>query len=608
MAQRPSRQLNVSELDFNQIKNNLKDFLRSQDTLQDYDFEGSALSTLLDVMSYVTHYNAVNANIGINETFLETAQSRGSVVGHARQLGYTPKSAIGAVANVAVQVDNPNNNSLTLKKGHRFKSVIDGTTYTFVTTESYETTNAFFGDVQIKQGESKTTEYIFDVDTSEKFIIPDVNVDTTTLDVRVYDNALSNSYTAFKLAKDINNITSESPVYFLNETFEGLYEVMFGDGTLGQALANGNLIEINYLITQGPEGNGAARFTSADRIEGNNQITVVTNEVSNGGVPKESIRSIKYNAPLTFASQNRAVTADDYRAIILENFTNVKSIVVWGGEDSDPPQYGKVFIAINPLVGTLLSSAEKEHIVDNILKPKAILSITPEFIDPEYTYIALEVYYKYNPIETNFSQGELNALVRQAISNYNNQNLEKFDGIMRYSLLSREIDTADDSIINSVTRVYLKKRFVPVINQSRKYELSFSSPLYVSDLNNQVIYDCTTFTYNNIECIFQDYIDVFGERRIRIVEFENQTNVIVNNVGYVDAVNSKLVLDFFSPSAFFGEYIEVTAVPNSYDVAPKRNNLLSVDMNDLVVSGAEDKIVSGSAAGGTNYDLVPKNV
>lgn len=608
MAQRPTKQLKVSELDFDQIKLSLKEFLKSQNKLQDYDFEGSALSTLLDVMAYVTHYNAINANIGINETFLETAQSRGSVVGHARQLAYTPKSATGPVASISVQVNNPNSNTLTLERGTRFTSVVDNVTYTFSTIKSYNTTNAFFANVEIRQGISKKTNYIFDTQTSERFIIPDLNVDTTTIRVNVFNSEASTVGTTFTPVKNINQVTSESNIYFLNEAFDGRYEITFGDGVLGQALVNGNLIEINYLITEGEDSNGAATFSLSGTIQGNSAVTITTNQAAFGGAAKESIKSIKYNAPLTFLAQNRAVTPDDYKAVILENFSNANSVVVWGGEDNDPPQYGKAFISIIPKVGETLSTSERDQVINQILRPKCVVSVTPELADPEYTYVALEVFYKRSSAESTRSFGEISTLVQNAITNYNNLQLRKFDGVFRYSALLGAIDTAEKSIVNSSVRVYMKKRFVPIINQFRRYELNFSSPIYNTRSTESVIYRSSTFTFNGEQCSFQDYLNSNGERRIRIVRGSGVNQItIANDVGFVDALAGKIVLTNFNASAFTGAYIELTVIPNSNDIAPKRNNIVSIDSTDVIVSGASDPISTGSAAGGLNYDSIPRH-
>jgi len=620
MAQRPSKQLNVSELDFDQIKSNLKEFLRSQDNLQDYDFEGSALSTLLDVMAYVTHYNAVNANIGINETFLETAQSRGSVVGHARQLSYTPKSATGAVGAINVQIENPSGEEVILDTDHKFTSTIDGETYTFYPTQTYTTTTTAFTTVQIRQGDRRTTEYIFDVDTSERFLIPEVNVDTSTLEVRVYDSIGSTDYSTFVPVKNINEVTSESKVYYLSEGWDGRYDIRFGDGVLGQSLVNGNRVEIRYLVTDGSDGNNAARFSSINSITNTKVIdgvptnftygiqSITTSSVATGGTGKESIRSIKYNAPLTFLAQNRAVTPDDYRAIIFENFSNANSVVVWGGEDNDPPEYGKAFVSIIPKVGETLSTSERDQIINQILRPKCVVSVTPELVDPEYTYVALEVFYKRNSSESTRSFGEITTLVQNAITDYNNTQLRKFDGVLRYSALLGAIDTAEKSIVNSTVRVYMKKRFVPVVNESRRYELNFSSRIYDTQSTESVIYRSSIFTFNGEQCRFQDYLNSDNQRRIRIVRGSGVNQITVaNDVGFVDALGGKIVLTNFNPSAFNGAYIELTVIPNSNDIAPKRNNIVAIDSADVIVSGASDTISTGSASGGLSYDSIPRH-
>jgi len=599
-----NKRLKVSELDFNQIKNNLKTFLKTQDTLQDYNFEGSALNTLLDVMAYVTHYNAVNANIGINETFLETAQYRGSVVGHARQLGYTPLSARGAQATVDVYLNSVAGGvTYTLNKNHKFTSVIDGETYTFLTTQSYQSTTGIFSNVNITQGSFRQVSYIFDVNTSEKFIIPDTNVDTSTLTVTV-------DGVAYTLAKSVINVTGESNVYFLNESFDGRYEITFGDGVIGSVPTDGDDIVIEYLATAGSDANNARAFSTITPINGISNITVVTINSATGGSAKESIASIKYRAPLSYAAQNRAVTPDDYKAIILNSFPNVDSISVWGGQDNDPPAYGKVFISIKPSDAETLSNGQKDFIVNSVLKPKAIASITPEFVDPEYTYVSLEVFYKYDPSKTSLSEPQLSNVVKNSIVSYNQASLQKETGILRYSSLLNAIDNAEESIVNSVARVYMKKRFVPTIGSvTTEYELKFSSPIYTSQTKERVIYKSTLFTYNGEQCSFQDYINLNNERRLRIVRGGGVNQVVIErDIGYIDAPNGKIVIEQgFNPEAFIGSYIELTVLADSSDVVPQRNNLVTIDSNDIFLQGDIDNINVGSTAGIGNYRLVPRH-
>ena len=603
-----NKQLNVSDVDFDNIKSNLKEFLKSQDTFRDYNFEGSALSTLLDVMAYVTHYNAINANLGINETFLETAQTRGSVVGHARQLGYTPRSLTGATALINITVNTPNNQNLAIQKNHRFKTTYDGVTYNFVTTQAYQTTDAVFNNVEIKQGIVKRIDYIYDVASSEKFTIPDANVDTSTLVVNVRSSIGSSTVTTYSKMKDIVTVTGDSRVYLLNETYDGRFEITFGDGVIGNQLTNGNIIEIDYLITEGEDVNGASTFSMIDAIQGNSSVTITKVNAAAGGRVRETPEQIKYQAPLTFTSQNRAVTPDDYKSIILENYNNAESISVWGGEDNDPPDYGKAFISIKPITGETVSNTDRDYIINTILRPKSVVSITPIFVDPLYTYVSLEVFFKYNASETSLTATQLNDKVRTAISNYNDVYLEKFDGVLRYSTLLRSIDTADKSISNSSVRVYMKKRFVPILNQSVRYEIQFSSPIYITDSSEPLIYKSSTFTYNEEQCTLQDYVDTNGDRKVRIIRGSGINQVtLANDVGFIDAAAGKLVLTAFNPSSYIGPYIELTVLGDSNDVAPKRNNIVSIDMSDVVISGSNDPVLTGSAAGGTNYNLTPRH-
>ena len=597
-----TKRLNVAQMDFEQIKANLKDFLRSQSTLQDYDYEGSAMGTLVDLLSYVTHYNAVNANLGLNETFLDTAQFRGSVVGHARQLGYTPRSATTPAAYINIGINSFSGNSVvTIPKGSRFRSVINGQTYEFVTDQEYNSSSGLFEDVRIIQGSYKTVEYVYDVNSSEKFLIPDVNVDTSNMTVDVYDSETSLTKTTYTRAKLITGITKNSRVYFLAENPDAHYEISFGDGILGAALQNGNRIEVNYLVTDSTAANGANVFTPVGEIYNNSPVTIQTVQRASGGQERETIDEIRRNAPLSFASQNRAVTADDYRAIILENFQNVESIAVWGGEDNDPPSYGNIYISVKPKNGEVLFAAEREILLNEVIRPKAVVSLTPILVDPEYTYISLEVFYKYDVSTTPLSKTTLNTAVRAAIQEYNNTYLVKFDGVLRHSNLVRSIDKANDSILSSSARVYMKKRFTPELNVSERIELQFSGPIY-SDPNDQVIYKTTSFTYGGRQCSMRDVVGTDGVRRIQVIYGEGANVVVIaDNVGTIDTARGRITLTDFLVSNFVGDYIEVTIIPNSLDIAPLRNNLLVIDMNDVAVSGEIDTIVAGQSPAGVNY-------
>jgi len=606
---RESNRLNVSELDFDQIRSNLKEYLRSQDTLQDYDFEGSAISTIIDMLSYVTHYNAVNANLGINETFLDTAQFRGSVVGHARQLGYIPRSASAAVAYLDITVNDPDTPELTIPRGHRFKAKIGNDTFNFVTDRSYNTETAEFTNVKILQGTLKTTEFIFDVRSSERFVIPDEDVDTSALRVEIYDSRSSSTFTVFNEAKELTSIREDSPVYFLSENPDGKYEIAFGDGTIGQALENGNLIRIEYLVTKKDEANGASVFSSIDSIEGNTNLSITVNQRANGGSDKESIESIRRNAPLSFASQNRAVVPQDFEAIVRENFANLDTMRVWGGEDNDPPRYGKVFISVKPKDAEILTDEERTEVLENIIIPKSVLTIEPELVDPEFLFIVLEVFFKYDPSITNLTEVQLENKVTEAIEEYDRNELREFNKVFRYSQLLSVIDNADPSVLNSFARIYVQRRFVPRLNVAATYELDFSVDLFKSFGTRPVIFLSSEFTVDGKDnCRFTDVLDNNNERRIQIVRGDQASpQVVVDNAGFIEG--SKIILVNFQPERIEGSQIVIECIPNSYNVFGKRNSILSVDCNcpQFFIDGSVDTFAVGTEYAGDTYEVAPKN-
>lgn len=599
-----TKRLDVSEIDFESIRNNLTEYLRSQETLQDYDFEGSAIKSVIDLLSYVTHYNAVNANIGLNETFLDTAQFRGSVVGHARQLGYTPRSASAPVATVNISVSGvPADTTLTIPRGHRFRAKINNTSYTFVTTEEYTSTNAAFSSIPISQIRYKATEFVYDSRSNEKYLIPDENVDTSTLLVTVKDSRNSSTTTVFNPVKSLTDVTSTSNIYFLDENPDGLFEISFGDGVIGTALENGNVIQIEYGVTQKTEANGARTFTSVDPISGFSEVSVTTVSAARGGREKESTESVKYTAPLSYASQNRAVVPNDFEAVIRENFANVDSVKVWGGEDNDPPVYGKVFISVLPETGDVLTQDEENQLLTEVIEPKSVITVTPELIDPEFLIITTETFFKYDPSLTNLTKEQLENKAKQAIQQYNQNELGKFDNVFRYSRYLQVIDESDDAILNSFARIYLSKRFVPTLNVPTTYTLNFSVDLYESFGARPVIYESSTFSVNGTaDCRFKDFLNTDGTRRVSIVTGSGvDEQVIVRNAGFID--KSRIVLESFAPESIDGELINIEAVPASYDIVGTLNNVVTFDCEctRFDIRGEIDTIVSGRDYSGVNY-------
>ena len=486
--------LNVTELDFDQIKQNLKNYLKTQSTFTDYDFEGSGLSVLLDVLAYNTHYNAMTAHFALNEAFLDSAQIRGNVVTRAKLLGYTPRSTLApkAIVNITVDVTSETGTIptiLSLPRGTKLNTIVDGEEYQYVVISNQNAqivdntiTKTFtFSNVTIVEGSYKTLLYRVDNDIeNQKFQVSDRDSDTSTLRVRVRENEESSSYDIYTPFESLLNVNSTSKVYYLQENANGFYEIYFGDGVTGYKPSNNNIITLDYVYTSGSESNGATTFSMVDSVSGYSNVSITTLSKAAGGSDRETTESIRFNAPLTFTSQNRAVTSDDYRSIIQKSFSDIDSISCWGGEDNDPPTYGKVYISIKPLTSETLTLAQQTEITSVILKGKNVVSITPEIVDPNYTYLELDVFFKYNPNLTDRSSVELSSVVRDTISDYNFNELNKFDGVFRHSQLLRAIDNADPSIQNSTVRPYMFMNITPFYNKDNNFSLSFTSPFYQS--------------------------------------------------------------------------------------------------------------------------------
>ena len=616
--------LKVTELDFFQIRENLKTYLKAQSKFQDYDFEGSGLSVLLDVLAYNTHYNAINANMAINEVFLDSAQLRNNVVSHSKMLGYVPRSVTSSFAYLDLTVNSPTGtpSTLTIERGTEFSSTVNGSQYTFTVLESQSISPSAgvykFENLKINEGVLKTFSYTVDsFDLLQYFTIPDANADTSSIVVKVRSNSSSTSFDIYTLARNFVDITSSTKAYFLQESKDGKYEVYFGDGIVGKNLEAGNVVEIEWLSTNGALANGASAFTLSSTIQGNSNVTIDVLYKAAGGGDREEIDSIKFNAPLSYISQNRVVTPEDYKAAIINNYPNIETVSVWGGEENDPPDYGKAYISIKPKNAEALTTTEKQYIKDQILKTRNVVSITPELVDPEYTYVKLEVFFKYDPNLTNKTAGELRQVVSDVISNYNDTELKKFDGVFRHSKLSRLIDAADPSILNCTIRVYMQKRFVPAIGTAQKYTLTFSSPLYTSNSNEKIL-TSTSFTYNGFTQYLQDlpqsgttentHTDVGGTHLLQIYRMVGDVKqVTVQDAGYLNATDGIVVITNFNPSAYDGSYISITAMPNSNDIAPKRNQLLQIDMGLTTITPEVDTIATGGTIAGIGYSTTPRH-
>ena len=613
--------LNVTELDFDQIKRNLKNYLKTQSDFSDYDFDGSGLSVLLDVLSYNTHYNAMVAHFALNEAFLDSAQIRGNVVTRAKLLGYTPRSVLAPRAKVTIFVDVSEEvgtipGSLNITRGSKLTSNVDGQEYTFTVLESvssnYDSTlNGFtFSDVNIAQGVYKTVQYRVDNDIeNQKFQLVDKNADTSTTRVRVQQNQNSSVYDIYTKFETIQNVVSSSQVYHLQENSAGYYEIYFGDGVIGRKPLNNNIINIDYVVTDGIESNGANLFTMVNNIGGFGSITVTTVAAASGGALQETSESIRFNAPLTFIAQNRAVTSDDYRAIIQRDFANIESLSTWGGEDNDPPDYGTVYLSVKPLVGTALTDSEKEEIINTILKGKNVVSITPKIVDPDFTHMELDVFFKYNPNLTDRTKVEVESLIRDTISNYNFNNLNKFDGVFRHSELLRAIDSSDGSITSSTVRPYMFKTISAGTSVGvNNFDLKFVSSFLANDSDTEYSITSSAFKIPNstADHYFGDIkIPNSTNRKVIVYKIVEGVNIIViNDAGLIDVNAGTITLNSFACDT--ATNIRIIITPDSLDLAPKRNQLISIDSARLNVSASVDKIAMSGSSGSISYTTTPR--
>src|SRR6056300_1421446 len=610
--------LNVTELDFDDIKQNLKNYLKQQSQFNDYDFDGSGLSVLLDVLAYNTHYNALNAHYSLNEAFLDSAQIRGNVVTRAKLLGYVPRSVLSPRARVNIVVDvsavgGAKPTVLSLPRGTKLNTLLDGGEFQYVVLETQQATlvgNTYtFSNVTIVEGNIRTLKYRVDNDIeNQTFQLSDLNADTSSLRVRVQENEESTSFDIYTKFESLKNVNASSKVYYLQENSSGYYEVFFGDGVTGFKPSNNNIVTLDYVITSGKESNGASGFTVSDSIGGfgNDLATATTVTNSAGGSDQETTESIRFNAPLTFTTQNRAVTSEDYSAIIKKEFSNIDSISTWGGEDNDPPDYGRVYIAIKPLLSETLTTAEKTDITGAILKGKNVVSITPQIVDPNFTYLEIDAAFKYNPNLTDRSSVELQTVVGDTISDYNFNNLNKFDGVFRHSQITRAIDNSDPAILNTIVRPRMFQNITPLNNADNNFSLSFVAPFYQSGNSTTFILSSSAFKINNVDHFFGD-VPISGStnRTVIVYKVVNNANITtIADAGIIDVTKGTITLNSFRPDT--NDAIKITILPNSLDLAPKRDQLISIDNNSVVITPEIDTIAVAGSAGSITYNTTSR--
>ena len=597
-----NQRIQTTELDFDTLKQSLKNFLQGQTQFSDYDFEGSGLSVLLDVLAYNTHYNALYTNLAVNEAFLDSASKRASVVSKAKELGYVPHSAKAAVAIVDVTMIN---NLLTapasieLPKYTPFNTQVEGTSYVFYSKETrlaYRVDNQYtFNDLELIQG--TPLEFRFTIETAATVgIIPNANVDLSTMQVTVQENSQSATSSTYTRSTNIINVDGNSLVYYVHETEGGNYQIEFGNDVVGKALSAGNVVTVQYFACDVDAPNGAQTFTYAGGTIANTQIYINTTTAAFGGVGPESIDSVKWNAPRAYAAQNRCITPEDYSAVIKQLFPGIEAINVWGGEENTPPIYGKVFISIvplNPEEGSdLLTDEQKDYIIDYIIAPRKALTVTPEIVDPQYIDIELSTTFYYNANSTTRTTGDLTTLVGQTINAYGETYLNTFGSVFKYSKISALIDLSEPAITSNITSIKLRREISPVFNSTAAYTIQLGNPIYNSGVAEESVITTGFFTPGVAGTCFIDDLpptngSTTGTLRLFTV-LPSGVKSYVQNIGTVNystgqiAVVGLNILGLATPSWQF------VIKPQSNDVVSTQNQFIRIDPNSLSINAVID--------------------
>jgi hypothetical protein len=583
MAQSANSYLQVSELDFEDIRTNLKSYLSTQTQFRDYDFEGSGMSVLLDVLAYNTHYNAYYLNMIGNEMFLDTAQQRDSVVSFAKELGYTPVSAIGAQAEVTLTFNGVSSTvaQFTLPKNSKFSTTIDDVQYTYVTPQATTIINnsgVFSKTVTIKEGIPLTHRFVVNTANPVRYVLPNANVDTTSISVKVQESASDTTTTEFTRATNVKQVYSTSPIFFLEEAYDGKYEIIFGTGSLGKKVVNGNIIIVEYLVCSGDATNGASAFAvdTISIVPSYTSVSLTVSTNARGGRPQETIDSIKFNAPRNYQTQNRAVINNDYQRILLAENPDLQSVIAFGGEQAVPAVYGKVYIATKPFNEQFTTETRKQQLKESIAD-RTPLAVDPVIIDADYTYLIPTIQTNYDTTRTTDTTSAIENAVRTAVANFSTKNLERFGNRLRYSRFVRALDNiTSGSILNNDASITLQKRFVPNINAAELVNLKFNNAVRTLSVTS------TQFTFNT----FASFIDDDGKGNIRIYRFDSNNNKVVINAtaGTIDYNTGEIKINQFKPTAYAGIEMKVSVAPVNFDVVPVREQILIMNSGDAVIT------------------------
>ena len=583
----------VSNLDFEDIKTSLKEYMRSQSDFTDYDFDGSALSTLIDTLAYNTYYTAFNTNMVVNELFIDSATLRDNVVAIAKQLGYRPKSATAPTAYVSFTATygNPTTDTeLILKKGTGFISSFDNNVYQYVVTDDVKAQVindvATFTNVEVKEGTQLVNTFTVNTSlNSQRFILDNPNIDTNTIRVKVFPTGGSFSE-PYLVADNILGVDATSKAFFLDEIEDQRYEILMGDGVLGKKLENNARIEVSYLTTAGPESNGVRTFVFSGVLENPNGVTpssittsITSTVASAGGEEIESTQKIKYTAPKAYGTQERAVTAQDYEAIVRQVYPATSDIIIFGGEDQEPPEYGKVFIALKPTDASYLTSLTKNRIIQE-LKKYVVASVEPKLVDPSILFVELTSKIYYNGDMTDQTTSQIRDKVIGSVQSYlDTSDTEKFNGKFRYSKMIGVIDDADKSINSNLTSITMRKDFYPSLNSTFYYEVCFQNA-FDKDCDDPIL-SSTGFRvteYPNFDVYVED-----RNKKIVLYRLDSVTGekvVLDSDIGDIDYVKGELKMYNLTiiKGSFFDNRISVRVKPLLNDVKALREVYLDVDV------------------------------
>lgn len=604
-----------TNLDFNDLRTQIKDYLRSNSNFTDFDFEGSNFSTLIDLLAYNSYITAYNTNMAVNETFLDSATLRENVISLARNIGYVPRSRRSSRAKINFTVDmrdNENSRTVTVYAGTVALGAVSSGNFIFSIPENVTTpieNNGFasFDDLEIYEGRYLVSTFVMNYSQkNQRFILPNSNIDTTTIRVKVTDEVTE----IYTLYDNILNINKDSRIFLIQEVSDQKYEIRFGDDVLGKRPPDGSRIEVSYIVTSGTSGNGASNFTFAGILKDNNlqEITsgvslILTKKSSQNGDEIESIDSIKYLAPRVYASQYRAVTANDYKGLIPYIYSNVDSVTAYGGEELDPPEYGKVFISIKPRNGTFLSTLTKQEI-SRSLKQYSIAGIKPEIIDLSYLYVEIDSSVYYNVNRSTRPESIRGKILNTLTSYSKSSDVNSFGGRFKYSRVIGLIDDADKSITSNITKVKIRRDLIPELNTLATYELCFGNRIHIKKDGYSI--KSTGFKISGIsETVYMGDIQTqqnFG--RIFFFKLENNVPVVIkSNAGSVNYMKGEILLDVVNITDSIAQngIIEVQAIPESNDIIGLKDLYLQVDIQKSIVNMIEDTITSGENISATQY-------